>query len=625
MTSLLAATSVAESSPAGGAAIGQIVIATLGAGVLTTILLVLGLGHRSGKIGLLGRWAEGASRMTGLPPWAALPTQISTLALITALFGMLWDISLHIDNGRDEGPLANPAHYFILLGLFGIFAAGLLAIVLPEGRPSRASVRITRDWYAPVGGLVFLATSSFSLIGFPLDDVWHRLFGQDVTLWGPTHLMLIGGAGLTLLGQAILLVEGRSSAPSASAVPRGFGKVQDYLHRMRYAAAAGGLLIGMSTFQAEFDFGVPQFRLLFHPVLLAFAAGFALTIARMYGGRGAALWAAVFFIVVRGIMAVLVGPVFGQSTPYFPLYVVEALAVEAVALFVSTRRPYTFGALAGLAVGTVGFLGEYAWTQVGFPIAWPSHLLLDGAVVVPLTGVAAGLIGAFVGTILAAARRGEPIPRPSLAPSAAALVAICAVVAFGLNTKPEPGVQAVMTLSDATPGPDRTVNATVRIEPASAAKDADWVTMTAWQGKGFHLDHLEETAPGVFRTTEPVPVHGTWKALVRLHKGDALMGVPVYLPRDTAIPAPEVPAQAQMTRAFTDDKSILQREAKDGVSQALWSVGYAVVGLITLSLVVALAWALTRISDALGGQPRRRRRRAATGPAVPAGGAGAAA
>ena len=42
--------------------------------------------------------------------------------------------------------------------------------------------------------LLLTACGAFSLIGFPLDDVWHRLFGQDVTLWGPTHLMLIGGA-----------------------------------------------------------------------------------------------------------------------------------------------------------------------------------------------------------------------------------------------------------------------------------------------------------------------------------------------------------------------------------------------------------------------------------------------
>ena len=45
-----------------------------------------------------------------------------------------------------------------------------------------------------------LACGAFALLGFPLDDMWHRIFGQDVTLWGPTHLMLIGGAAMTLVG-----------------------------------------------------------------------------------------------------------------------------------------------------------------------------------------------------------------------------------------------------------------------------------------------------------------------------------------------------------------------------------------------------------------------------------------
>ena len=57
------------------------------------------------------------------------------------------------------------------------------------------------------------AAGGFALIGFPLDDVWHRLFGQDVTLWGPTHLMLIGGASISLIGQGILLAEGTRSRP----------------------------------------------------------------------------------------------------------------------------------------------------------------------------------------------------------------------------------------------------------------------------------------------------------------------------------------------------------------------------------------------------------------------------
>src|SRR5436190_16159184 len=202
----LAAT--AETAPAGGAAVGEIILATLGATVITTGLFALGWAHRTGRTDLLRRPAEATARATGLPVWAALPTQVASLSLLIALFGMYWDISLHIDVGRDPGPLANPAHYLILAGLFGVFTAGYFAICLPKERPGPAAVRIAGNWYAPVGGILIAACGAFALIGFPLDDLWHRMFGQDVTLWGPTHLMLIGGAAMTLVGQAVLVVEG---------------------------------------------------------------------------------------------------------------------------------------------------------------------------------------------------------------------------------------------------------------------------------------------------------------------------------------------------------------------------------------------------------------------------------
>src|SRR4051812_851930 len=357
--------------PAGGAAIGEVVLATTAATLITAALFGLGWAHRAGRTNLLRRPAEATARATGLPAWGALPTQVASAALLIALFGMYWDISLHIDVGRDPGPLANPAHYFILTGLFGLFTAGFLAIVLPEGRPSKASVRITRDWYAPIGGVALVACGAFSLSGFPLDDVWHRLFGQDVTLWGPTHLMLIGGAALALIGHTMLMVEGRTEAPSG-AHARGF---LGLLAKTRYMAVAGGLLVGLSTFQAEFDFGVPQFRLLFQPVLFAAAAGIALVAARTYGGRGAALGAAVYFIVIRGTVALLVGPVLGETTPHMPLYLVEAGLVEAVALVVPPARPYRFGAACGALIGTVGFAAEFGWSHLWMPNAWPSALV----------------------------------------------------------------------------------------------------------------------------------------------------------------------------------------------------------------------------------------------------------
>ena len=53
---------------------------------------------------------------------------------------------------------------------------------------------------------------------------------------------------------------------------------------------------------------------------------------RLWPGPGAAIRAVAFFLVVRAAIAVIVGPVLGESTPYLPLYAVEAAVVEVVAL-----------------------------------------------------------------------------------------------------------------------------------------------------------------------------------------------------------------------------------------------------------------------------------------------------
>ncbi|HET7508248.1 MAG TPA: hypothetical protein VFJ53_07800, partial [Solirubrobacterales bacterium] len=389
--------------PAGGAEIAQIVIATVAASVVTAALLFLGLGHRSGRTQILQRLADHGEKASGFPGWVAFPSAVATTSLLTALFGMYWDISLHIDNGRDPGPLANPAHYFILAGLFGIFSAGFFAMVLPKEKPSGVAVRIGRDWYAPLGGVLICACGAFSLIGFPLDDVWHRLFGQDVTLWGPTHLMLIGGAAMTLVGIAVLSVEGMRANASAE-VP-----IRELVHTRlaRAIALTGGLMLGLSTFQAEFDFGVPQFQLIFQPMLLMVAAGVGLVLARVYAGRGAALGAAVFFVLLRGGLAILIGPGLGQTTPHFPLYLGEALVVEAVAVFVSTKRPLAFGLASGVGIGTVGLAAEWAWSHVWMTLPWPGAVFPEAALLGFAAAVAASTLGAWIGTHLSPEPLGE--------------------------------------------------------------------------------------------------------------------------------------------------------------------------------------------------------------------------
>ena len=599
----------AAANPAGGAATGDIVLATGGALVLTTFVVVLGVLYRGGQIRWLHKLADFSERQWGVPAWVALPGEISSVSLLVALLGMYWDISLHIDNGRDPGPLANPAHYLILFGLFGVFVAGFFAIIMGDHRGGSSTIKRASTWRIPVGGIMLFACASFSLLGFPLDDGWHRIFGQDVTLWGPTHLMLFGGAGMTLIGRASLLVEGQRAArrereqvknengaegpPSAEKI----GVPGRRLMNLQKAGLMGGFLIGMSTFQGEFDFGVPQFQLVFHPMLIAWAAGIALVTARIWGGRGAALVAVAFFIGIRGLVSIFVGPIMGEVTPHFPLYIVEALLVEGVALLIATRRPIRFGVWSGVAIGTIGFAAEYLWSHIWMPIPWPTTILPEGLIVAVIGGIAGGLLGSLIGSALGSDRK--PFPRHGVkAALAVGFVALFGLVGYGLHVNNDAkGATASFQLQNVKGGtPGRYVQARVTLDPRTAADSSKWVSVTAWQGKGkLVLNRLKKLGEGVYQTTTPIPVHGDWKALLRVHKGDAILGVPIYLPNDPAIPAKEVPAKAQMTRPLTADHKILQREAKS-VSGILPLIAYMGVLAVALALCALMTWGLGRLA-----------------------------
>ncbi|MEJ7798680.1 MAG: hypothetical protein WKF42_09290 [Solirubrobacteraceae bacterium] len=585
--SLVAAASPPAAPPAGGAAEQDIAIGLASVAAATSALLLGGLGHRAGVVPLLGCLARFAERISGQPGWASMPCGLAIIALFSALFGLYWDVSLHVDIGRDDGPFGTPAHYFILAGLFGIVMAGFFAICLPERREGPTFVAITRDWHAPLGGVLMFAGGSFSLIGFPLDDQWHRLFGQDVTLWGPTHLMLIGGAAMALLGIAVLQVE-------VVRVMEATGQIRSerlWVKGLRNIWLPGGLLIAMSTFQLEFDLGIPQFQLIFQPILIMLAAGVVLVAARVWLGAGTAFGAVAFFIVMRGVLSLGVGSL-GESAAHFPLYIAEAALVEGLALVVSVRRPLVFGACCGVLIGTIGLAVEWGWSHVWMPIPWPGEILAQVALLGFATALAGSLIGAWIGARLGA----DEIPdvRGLRAVALLAASTMAAIVAFGLQTPSQTGVSAKVTLRDVVSGARRTAIVTAEMSPPDAAAQASWLTATAWQGGGLVVDHLREVRPGVYQSTKPVPLHGEWKTLIRKHSGTSLTGLPVYAPADAAIPAPSVPAPREIVRPFVSDHKLLQREAKTN-DPAVTYGAYGVVGLWTLLLLALLSWGLHRV------------------------------
>jgi hypothetical protein len=220
------------------------------------------------------------------------------------------------------------------------------------------------------------------------------------------------------------------------------------------------------------------------------------------------------------------------------------------------------------------------------PIPWPSSLLQDAPLLALAAAIAGGLLGTHVGGALASPRRPAALPR--LVPGAA-LAVLIACLAIPMYTTAGPPVRAAVAL-DRTGGE---AVATVKLDPPSAAHDAKWFHVMAWQGGGSRLVALHEIGDGVYRTAAPIPVHGDWKAMIRLHTGSAIRALPIYMPGDAAIPAREVPAPARFDRAFQADHDVLRREEK-GAASWLTGAAYGALAVIALAWLAAIGAAVTR-------------------------------
>jgi hypothetical protein len=588
----LGTVAAASSPPAGGGNVGEILIATAVSFAAVAVVVAVGVRHRRHQT--LAPLVREVEERTGLPAWSVLPVLITGGSLLVAVWGYYWDVSWHIDRGRDPGAFANPAHWFIILGLDGIAFGGLLALIFGDDR-SPSAVRLTQRWSVPVGGILLSACGVVALAGFPLDDIWHRLFGQDVTAWGPTHLQLIGGASLSTLACWALVVEGqRVAGDRLTALGRAVTRIGD-------VGFAGALLIGMSTLQVEFDFGVPQFRGVFHPVLIALGAGVALVAVRIRLGRGGALLALAFFWAGRGALTLGILAA-GRSTQHIPLYVAEAVIVEVVALVVGRDRQITLGAVAGALIGTAGFATEWGWSHVWMPLPWKADLLPEAIVLTAIAGTAGGVLGGLIGRAVAPDGV-EHQPTPRLAAGLAWAGAV-GVIAFCLPITEARTWTADLPLTAASADPDTgapraVVSAALNPRADATARHAAWFEVMAWQGSrhgsqgGFEQQVMRRQPDGTWRSAGPIPVGGTFKTLLRLHAGSGMQAVPVYLPADSALHVQTLPA-VDGPRPFQREKSILQREARSG-RVGLERAAYAAIALIGAAWMVLLSWGLRRL------------------------------
>jgi hypothetical protein len=307
---------------------------------------------------------------------------VMMLGALSSLIGVYWDIAWHIDIGRDT--FFSMPHNFIYSGMLIVLlttAWGLFS----DSRATSFHWRFGRRYIHP-GMLVATISAALILFFAPADELWHRFFGLDVTLWGPMHLVgLTGFTFFTFSGALIAWLE-REIAPLEQK------QLFERITLFFMAALLGNLML----FLAEYEFNIAQFPIDFHPLLLAAISVFPLVlIAKIYPRAWGATKVALIFTAIRLSMHLWLSTTQGMnlaglSKPVFPILILTAVVID---LLVKKAPTWLLGSSAAVVTLLIGFVVNSSFPQM----TWTLPVLLRGG----LTGIVLAALVAVLATRVA--------------------------------------------------------------------------------------------------------------------------------------------------------------------------------------------------------------------------------
>jgi len=243
--------------------------------------------------------------------WVLLATKVA------GGWGLGWDIRWHLSIGRDSFWIPPHLMTYAAVATLAIVSLGVLALETWTARGRRrpgtlsvAGLSGTRGFHLAWWGI------ALTILAAPIDDLWHRLFGLDVTLWSPPHLLGLAGAQINTLGVLLTALECWAATARARAV----------------ALAAGGALL-LWAFQVLMDQGVQvAYRhggvgFFTWPILGSVAFTFALVLtARLWPWRAAALVVAAGAVLMQASTILVADLGFALVRPVSALS--EAIAAD---------------------------------------------------------------------------------------------------------------------------------------------------------------------------------------------------------------------------------------------------------------------------------------------------------
>jgi hypothetical protein len=168
---------------------------------------------------LTGTGTDGVVTLRRTALWVLLA------AKAIAGIGVGWDIRWHIVIGRDSFWIAPHVMTYAGVAVISVVSLGVLALetlAARRGQAPRGSLRLaglvgSRGYHLAWWGI------ALTILAAPIDDLWHRLFGIDVTLWSPPHLLGLAGAQINSLGCLFIAREAWPAGGRLRTVTLGIG------------------------------------------------------------------------------------------------------------------------------------------------------------------------------------------------------------------------------------------------------------------------------------------------------------------------------------------------------------------------------------------------------------------
>jgi hypothetical protein len=326
--------------------------------------------------------------------------------LLQAELGLAWDRQWHDLVGRDRFWI--PPHIMLYTG---IGAAGLIALCLvlidtlryrrkAPGVDDSSTIRVLWLFHAPLGFVLLGFGTLIDLLAAPFDNYWHELYGIDVTLWSPFHIMgtiggIVAGLGLIYAFASEAALEREAKHPTRHFL----GLNTSEWGTLLLLAAFMELTLQSLTAFAPLTFG--SLNLLTYPFPLACIGGFCLVSAvQITRKRGAATLTVILLCIVALVTQTFVPwaldntvaafglsfrfsgrqPTFNATLALMPLlFLVFALLVDGVAYWQRRRSRTSDDPLRG-----AWLLGALLALPAVIVPAWIVQALMALAPVIPL-------------------------------------------------------------------------------------------------------------------------------------------------------------------------------------------------------------------------------------------------